>query len=75
LLYLPHGASVTPGDRIVTSAAGGAFPPGLPVGVVQSVDDGIAVVQLFVDWDRMEFLRLIDYRLPGVLPGEGDSLP
>jgi rod shape-determining protein MreC len=75
LLYLPHGATVAPGDRIVTSAAGGAFPPGLPVGIVQSVDDGVAVVQLFVDWDRMEFLRLIDYHLPGVLPGEVEALP
>jgi rod shape-determining protein MreC len=67
LLYLPHGAMVTAGDRVVTSAAGGAFPPGLPVGVVQSVDDGVAMVQLFVNWDRVEFLRLVDYRLPGVL--------
>ena len=75
LLYLPHGATVAPGDRIVTSAAGGAFPPGLPVGIVQSVDDGVAIVQLFVDWDRMEFLRLIDYHLPGVLPGEAEALP
>jgi len=76
LLYLPHGATVMPGDRIVTSAAGGAFPPALPVGVVQSVDDsGVGVVQLFVNWDRLEFLRLVDYHLPGVLPGEGDALP
>jgi len=80
LLYLPHGAQLLAGDRVVTSAAGGAFPPGLPVGVVKSVDNGNAVVELFVDWDHMEFLRLLDYRLSGVLQGAsgepaGEGLP
>ena len=64
----------------MTSAAGGAFPPGLPVGVVKSVDSGNAVVELFVDWDHMEYLRLLDYRLSGVLQGAsgepvGEGLP
>jgi rod shape-determining protein MreC len=71
LLYLPHGASLVPGDRIVSSTAGGAFPPGLPIGVVGSVQNGIGVVSLFVDWDRLEYLRLVDYHLPGVLDGDG----
>jgi rod shape-determining protein MreC len=69
LLYLSHGSLLQPGDRVVTSAAGGAFPPGLPVGVVKSTDNGVVIIQLFVDWDRMEYLRLIDYRLSGVLQG------
>jgi len=69
LLYLSHGSQLVPGDRVVTSAAGGAFPPGLPVGVVKSTDTGGAVVELFVDWDHMEYLRLLDYRLTGVLQG------
>jgi len=80
LLYLSHGAQLLAGDRVVTSAAGGAFPPGLPVGVVKSVDSGNAVVELFVDWDHMEYLRLLDYRLSGVLQGAssepaGEGLP
>jgi rod shape-determining protein MreC len=58
----------------VTSAAGGAFPPGLPVGVVKSTDTGGAVVELFVDWDHMEYLRLLDYRLTGVLQGDSAEL-
>ena len=80
LLYLSHGSQLVPGDRVVTSAAGGAFPPGLPVGVVKSTDTGGAVVELFVDWDHMEYLRLLDYRLSGVLQGgsaepAGEGLP
>ena len=77
LLYLSHGSQLMPGDRVVTSAAGGAFPPGLPVGIVKSTDTGGAVVELFVDWDHMEYLRLLDYRLSGVLQSgpAGDGLP
>jgi len=67
LLYLSHGSLLSPGDRIVTSAAGGAFPPGLPVGIVKAIDNGNVIIQLFVEWDRMEYLRLLNYRLPGVL--------
>ena len=70
LLYLSHGSQLVPGDRVVTSAAGGAFPPGLPVGLVKSTDTGGAVVELFADWDHMEYLRLLDYRLTGVLQGD-----
>jgi len=70
LLYLPHGSSLVPGDRIVSSTAGGAFPPGLPIGIVGSVQNGVAVVSLFVNWDRLEYLRLVDYHLPGVLDGD-----
>jgi len=69
LLYLPHGISLAVGDRIVTSTAGGAFPPGLPIGQVMEVDDSMAIVGLFVDWDRLEYLRLVDYHLPGILQG------
>jgi rod shape-determining protein MreC len=74
LLYLPHGIALVPGDRIVTSIAGGAFPPGLPIGIVRSIDDGVATVQLFVEWDRLEYLRLVDYKLPGVLQSGAGKL-
>src|SRR5262249_8480955 len=50
LLYLPHGISLALGDRVVTSTAGGAFPAGLPIGVVTAIDDGVPVVQLFAAW-------------------------
>ncbi len=74
LLYLSHGSLLSPGDRIVTSAAGGAFPPGLPVGIVKAIDNGNVIIQLFVEWDRMEYLRLLNYRLPGVLQ-DGTQAP
>ncbi len=67
LLHLPGGATISPGDRIVTSGHGGAFPPGLPVGLVVSVSDGGIGVQPFVERNRLEYVRAVDYGLSGIL--------
>jgi rod shape-determining protein MreC len=67
LLFLPPGAVPEAGDRIVTSGDGGAFPAGLPVGVVGSVEEGVVTVLPFVDWDRLEYLQLVDYELTGFI--------
>ena len=74
LNHLPAGVSIPPGERIVTSGHGGAFPPGIPVGVVVSVSDGGIAVQPFVAADRLEYVRVVDYGLeaePGA--GGGDA--
>lgn len=65
LLYLDPEVEVEIGDRIVTSGHGGAIVPGLPVGVVTAVNDLEIRVQPFVDWDRLEYVRLLDYELAG----------
>jgi rod shape-determining protein MreC len=70
LLYLPPGAEPMPGDRIVTSGDGGVFPAGLPIGVVGTVEDGVITVLPFVDWDRLEYLRIVNYELAGVIAAE-----
>ncbi len=66
LAFLASSAEVVKGDRIVTSGQGGLFPPGLPVGTVASVKDGVVRVMPLVDFDRLEFVRVVDY--PGVAP-------
>lgn len=68
LLFLASEARPQIGDRIVTSGHGGVFPPGIPVGVVVATVDGIARVQPFVEPTRLEYVRLVDYGLGGVLP-------
>lgn len=68
LTFLPVNASVSPGDHIVTSGQGGMLPPGLPIGIVAAVEDGIVWVQPFVNWDSLEYVRVLDYVLPGALP-------
>lgn len=67
LVYLPEDSELAVGQRLVTSGHGGVFPPGLPVGVVSEVGENTVRVRPIVDLDRMEYLRLVDYALPGLL--------
>jgi len=67
LTKLPPGTIVSPGDRIVTSGHGGAFPQGIPVGQISSVTDNAVEITLFVDSARLEIVRIIDYGLDGIL--------
>lgn len=38
LPFLPNNSDIEPGDMLVTSGLGGAFPPGYPVGIVATVN-------------------------------------
>ncbi len=67
LIHLAPGALVSQGDRIVTSGHGGAFPPGLPVGIVASVTDKGIGIEPFVDRSRIAHLRILDYGLTGIV--------
>jgi len=77
LAFLKSQTGVSPGDRIVTSGIAGAFPPGLPVGVVASVDEGHIRVELFIEESRLELVRILDYGLNGIVadPGAGNAPP
>jgi len=61
LAFLPSNASVNSGDIIVTSGHGGVFPAGLPVGRVSRSEDGTVRVNPFVQFEKLEFVRVIDY--------------
>lgn len=67
MIYLSDGGAVAPGDRIVTSGHGGVFPPGLPVGVVMSAAESGVQVKPFVDRERIEFVRVVDFGLSGII--------
>jgi len=67
LTHLPTGAVIANGDRVVTSGHGGVFPAGLPVGIVSSGQEGAFNVQLFINRDRVEYVRIIDYGLRGII--------
>lgn len=69
LSFLPANAHAAVGDRLTTSGHGGVFPPGLPVGVVATVQEGGEVrIQTFVDWDRIEYVSVLQYDLPRLFP-------
>lgn len=68
LRYLDAGAGIKVGERVVTSGQGGVFPPGLPVGVVASVDGEAPSVEPYLELSRVEYLRIVDYGLADGLP-------
>ncbi|MDB5380199.1 MAG: rod shape-determining protein MreC [Rubritepida sp.] len=75
LQHWPEGTTPREGDRVVTSAQAGAFPAGLPVGVVRWSESGAAEVELFAQLDRLDVLRLFDFGLSGILPPEAVARP
>jgi len=68
LRYVDSGGTIRIGDRIATSGQGGVFPPGLPVGVVATVDSEGARVEPYAALSRVDYLRLVDYGLAESLP-------
>ncbi|HTH96315.1 MAG TPA: rod shape-determining protein MreC [Stellaceae bacterium] len=75
LSYLPPHTEVRPGDRIVTSGDGGVFPPGIPVGSVVAGPGDTLAVQPYTDLSRVDYLRIADFGLSGVLPPSAAPLP
>ncbi|HTI84989.1 MAG TPA: rod shape-determining protein MreC, partial [Alphaproteobacteria bacterium] len=63
LAYLPPDARITSGQRVVTSGNGGVLPPGLQIGTVSVGRDGVPRVQPFVNWSKIEFVRIVDFGL------------
>jgi rod shape-determining protein MreC len=75
LQFWAEGTRPAEGERLVTSAEGVGFPPGLPVGVVQYSETGTPEVELFARLDRLDLLRLFDFGLGGILPPEAVARP
>ena len=71
LVFLPENAKLTPGERIVTSGHGGALPAGLLVGIVTSAGEGTVRVEPIVDWDQLEYVRVIDFESVTLKPAPG----
>ncbi|HXE17924.1 MAG TPA: rod shape-determining protein MreC [Stellaceae bacterium] len=68
LLFLPAGAGVKVGDRVVTGGAEGVFPPDLPVGTVSSVDGDTVRVAPYAELARLDYVRIVDLGLSAFLP-------
>jgi len=60
LEYLPSGAHIPAGARVVTTPDGGVFPPGVPVGVVAG-NSRTPRVDLFTGEGRADFVRILSY--------------
>ncbi len=67
LIYGAANSDLEPGQRVVTSGDAGAFPPGLPIGIVANADENGVRVQPFTPEERPNLVRLLDFGLAGVL--------
>ncbi|MBS0560434.1 MAG: rod shape-determining protein MreC [Proteobacteria bacterium] len=70
LIYWSEGAVPAEGERVVTSAEAGAFPPNLPVGVVHYSSNNVPEVDPAAQLDKLEIVRLFDYGLQGLVAPE-----
>ncbi|MCH9764453.1 MAG: rod shape-determining protein MreC [Alphaproteobacteria bacterium] len=61
--YLPANATVSPGDLVATSGAGGLYPSGLRVGVVVKDRRGLRVWPK-ANLDQLEYLSVLFYASP-----------
>ncbi len=65
---LANGDRIEPGQRVITSGAGGVLPRGLAVGVIAEVTKKEASVDLAADYARSRLVRIINYKFPEVEP-------
>ncbi len=70
LIFIPLDAGISVGDRIVTSGVAGVFPTGLPVGRVVSVRKGEITVKPFSNLEQLEYIKLVNYGLGGILDAD-----
>lgn len=78
ITQLANGDRIEPGQRVITSGAGGVLPRGLAVGAVTKVTEKEAVVELAADYARTRLVRIINYEFPQVdeaLPSAPDAAP
>jgi len=70
--YLPETAQPKIGERIVTSGDGGLIPAGLPVGVVELIDeDGTVFVRPYVDFTRLDYVRVLGMPIQQTVESKG----
>ncbi len=75
LVHWPEGVMPVEGERVVTSAEAGAFPAGLPVGVVHYSASNAAEVAPAAKLDQLEIVRIFNYGLRGAAPPESAARP
>lgn len=75
LMHWPAGVMPAEGERVVTSAEAGAFPAGLPVGVVRYTASNVAEVETAARLDRLDIVRIFNYGLRGIAPPESAVRP
>lgn len=72
--FIDQPDEIRPGDRVVTSGAGGLFPPDLLIGQAVRAPDGRLRVRLAADYRTLDFVRVVRHVPPPVIDGPGDLI-
>ena len=67
LTFFSANVEIEIGSRIVTSGHGGMFPTGIAIGTVTEIGDAGIRIEPFSSPDRLEFIRLVDFGLNGII--------
>ena len=70
LMYYPQDVHPEEGERVITSSEAGAFPAGLPVGIVHYDRPNTPVIIPAASLDSLDLVRIFDYGLTSILPPE-----
>ena len=70
LQFLADNVPLQLGERVVTSGHGGVFPGGIPIGVVTQISNRGAEVELFANFNRLEYVRVLRYQAPRLYEDE-----
>lgn len=65
---------IVPGQRVLTSGAGGVLPRGLPVGSIEGADGDAILVDLYANYVRTRMVRVINFEFPKVETGDAQSV-
>lgn len=73
IIHIVSEEAIAPGDLVTSSGLAGGLPPGLPIGTVLSVDGGFPRVATNFDRNRLQYVRIVDYRLPTDFTAKADG--
>ena len=74
--FLPAGTKIKPGDWVVTTGHGGAFPPNMAVGRIETIDPANNYrVKLAADLDRLDIVRILAREAPAPKAGATMEAP
>ncbi len=59
--HFQRGVEFKVGDRIITSGQGGVFAPGVPVGVIEKIEDLKISVRLFTNLHQLDYVQIVDF--------------
>lgn len=59
LVYVKDSSKIEPNEPILTSGFGGVFPPGLPVGNVHKIDNGMISVKPIVNFSHLNWVQIL----------------